>query len=278
MMALLSLLSNSSQTRTSQAAGCLFTALLLLPCLIKDNIWGTARWRGRGEQQLESSVSDVTLGERGCAPGGNLNIPVWPFLSAAICVDFFCALQRLQIWMCLPVCVCAVVTLQHVWCMHVFLLSAEGIEKHLFNLVCNWIWPMGMPCSSEKWQQIRRGWKDVAEGKRQGQGWQSDEGSGEKRRWHMDGRWEKYTEGRKGRYRRRQRREDTALHPHSSVRLHKYCVHGRVAGSQVNMTYEYCKSHSPPLLPSSIINVWLRVGSTLLETFLSTSLENKWET
>lgn len=33
--------------------------------------------------------------------------------------------------------VCVVVTLQRVWCMRVFLLSVEGVEKHLFNLVYN---------------------------------------------------------------------------------------------------------------------------------------------
>lgn len=72
------------------------------------------------------------------------------------------------------------------------------------------------------------------------------------------GKRRKCTEGRKGRCKRRLG-EDATLHPQSSVRLHKYWVHGWVAGSQVNMTYEYCRSHS---IPSSIINVWLRVGST----------------
>lgn len=180
MMVLLAL-SNSSQIWTSQAAGCLFTALLLLPCLIKDNIWDLARWRGRREQQLESSVSNVTLGE-----GAELQDTIWNYslsiLSATMSVDFFCMLQNLNLFLCL----CVVVTLRHVWCMCVFLLSVEGIEKHLFNLVYNWIWPMGMPRSSEKWQQMRRGWKEVAEGKRQEKRWQSKEGSGERGRIWME--------------------------------------------------------------------------------------------
>lgn len=70
----------------------------------------------------------------------------------------------------------------------------------------------------------------------------------EKAGWDMDGwmdEWKKIYREKKRRYRRRLR-EDGALHPQSSVRLHKYCVHGRVAGSQVNMTYEYCSSHSLP--------------------------------
>lgn len=105
MMVLLAL-SNSSQIWTSQAAGCLFTALLLLPCLIKDNIWGLARWRGRREQQLESSVNNVTLGE-----GAELQDTIWNYslsiLSATVCVAFFCMLQRLQnLNMCLPLCGC----------------------------------------------------------------------------------------------------------------------------------------------------------------------------
>lgn len=194
-------------------------------------------------------------------------ITVCPFYRQPFVLISFACCRGCRIWIC--VCLCVVVTLRHGWCMCVFLLSVEGIEKHLFNLVYNWIWPMGMPCSSEKWQQMRRGWKEVEEGKRQEKGVEKEEVAyGWKKR--------KYTEGRKGRCRRRLR-EDTALHPQSSVRLQKYCVHGRVAGSQVNMTYEYCRSHSLPSCPPQLLMSG-SVGSTLLKTFLSTTPENKWET
>lgn len=95
--------------------------------------------------------------------------------------------------------VCEIATPWRVWCMHVFLLCAERVQKHLFNLVYNWIWPMGMPYSSERWQQMRRGWKEVAGGRRGGQEekWQSRGGVEEDRRWHMDGRLE-FTGGRGG--------------------------------------------------------------------------------
>lgn len=59
--------------------------------------------------------------------------------------------------------------LRRVWRMHVLLLSAEGVQKHLFNLACNWIWPVGVPCSSERWRQMNGGWKEVAGGRRRGE-------------------------------------------------------------------------------------------------------------
>lgn len=76
-----------------------------------------------------------------------------------------------------------------------------------------------------------------------------------------------YREGRKGCCRRRRLREDTALHPQSSVRLHKYCVHGRVAGSQVNMTYEYCRSHSLPSCPPQLLMSGLELAQLYLRPF-----------
>lgn len=79
----------------------------------------------------------------------------------------------------------------------------------------------------------------------------------------MDGG--KYREGRRRCGRRL--RLDAALHPQSSVRLHKYCVHGRVAGSQVNMTYEYCSSHSLPSCPPQL----LMRGSELAQLYLRPS-------
>lgn len=82
----------------------------------------------------------------------------------------------------------------------------------------------------------------------------------------------KYTE--KKRRCRRRLGEDATLHPQSSVGLHKYCVHGRVAGSQVNMTYEYCSSHSLPSCPPQLLT-WLRVGTTLLETLISLTPEKQ---
>lgn len=87
----------------------------------------------------------------------------------------------------------------------------------------------------------------------------------EKAPWHTDG-WKKIYRERKRRCRRRLR-EDAALHPQSSVRLHKYCVHGRVAGSQVNMTYEYCSSHSLPSCPPQL----LMCGSELAQLYLRPS-------
>lgn len=85
----------------------------------------------------------------------------------------------------------------------------------------------------------------------------------------------KFTERRKGRCRRRRRglREDAALHPQSSVRLHKYWVHGQVAGSQVNMTYEYCRSHSLPSCPPQLLMSGSELAQLLLEALLSTTPE-----
>lgn len=72
--------------------------------------------------------------------------------------------------------------------------------------------------------------------------------------------------------------EDTTLHPQSSVRLHKYWVHGRVAGSQVNMTYEYCRSHSLASCPPQLLTSGSELAQLLLEAFLSNTPENEWET
>lgn len=69
--------------------------------------------------------------------------------------------------------------------------------------------------------------------------------------------------------------EDTALHPQSSVRLHKYWVHGRVAGSQVNMTYEYCRSHSLASCPPQLLTSGSGLAQLLLEAFLSNTPENE---
>ena len=69
--------------------------------------------------------------------------------------------------------------------------------------------------------------------------------------------------------------EDAALHPQLSVRLHKYWVHWRVAGSQVSMTYEYCRSHSLPSCPSQLLMSSSELAQLLLEAFLSTPPENK---
>lgn len=72
--------------------------------------------------------------------------------------------------------------------------------------------------------------------------------------------------------------EDAGLHPQLSVRLHKYWVHWRVAGSQVSMTYEYCRSHSLPSCPSQLLMSSSEFSQLFLEAFLSTPPENKWET
>lgn len=74
---------------------------------------------------------------------------------------------------------------------------------------------------------------------------------------------------RKGRLRKRTLGEDTALHPQSSVRLHKYWVHGRVAGSQVNMTYEYCRSYSLASCPPKLLMSGLELAQLLLEALYS---------
>ena len=78
----------------------------------------------------------------------------------------------------------------------------------------------------------------------------------------------KYTGRRKGRCSRRGLRGDAALHSQSSVRLHKYCAW---ASGWQSSQYDIWILQKPfsPLLPSSIINVQLRVGSTFPETFLS---------
>lgn len=227
------------------------------------NTWGRGRTRGHNLklQFVHFLVNDVCCFPLHTAEAAECEY--W-FASACACVGYGCV----------------AVTLRRVWCMHVFLLSVEGVEKHLFNLVYNWIWPMGMPHSSERWQQMRRGWKEVAEGQRRGQDtrdgseWVREQ---RKRRWHMDGRWGKCTEVREGRCGRRLR-EDAGLHSQSSVRLHKDWVHGRVAGSQVNMTYEYCRSHSLPSCPPQLLMSGSELAQLLLEAFLSTSPENKWET
>lgn len=57
------------------------------------------------------------------------------------------------------------------------------------------------------------------------------------------------------------------MHPQSSVRLHKYCVPGRVAGSQVNMTYEYCRSHSLPSCPPQLLMSGLELAQLYLRPF-----------
>ena len=72
--------------------------------------------------------------------------------------------------------------------------------------------------------------------------------------------------------------EDTALHPQSSVRLHKYWVHGRVAGSQVNMKYEYCRSHSLASCPPQLLMSGSELAQLLLEALLSSARENELET
>lgn len=76
-------------------------------------------------------------------------------------------------------------------------------------------------------------------------------------------------EERKGRSRKRTLREDTALHPQSSVRLHMYWVHGRVAGIQVNMTYEYCRSYSLALCPPQLLMSGLELAQLSLEALFS---------
>lgn len=106
----------------------------------------------------------------------------------------------------------------------------------------------------------------------QGQEWKKQVGT-----WMdgwMDGR--KFTEKKK-RCRRRLR-EDAALHPQSSVRLHKYCVHGRVAGSQVNMTYEYCSSHSLPSCPPQLLMCGSELAQVYLRPFSPSLLKNRRET
>ncbi len=232
------------------------------------NTWGWGRTRGHNLklQFVHFHVNDLCWYHLHTAEAAECE-----YLFAIMCA---CA----GVCVCVCVRVCVVVTLRRVWCMCVFLLSVEGVERHLFNLVYNWIWPMGMPYSSERWQQMRRGWKEVAEGRRRGIGRDGKARVGvEEEEVAYGWKLRKCTEGRKGRCRRRRRlRKDAALHPQSSVRLHKYWVYGRVAGSQVNMTYEYCKSHSLPSCPPQL----LMSGSELaqLEAFHSTTPENKWET
>lgn len=79
----------------------------------------------------------------------------------------------------------------------------------------------------------------------------------------------KFLEARKERSRRRRRvGEDRALHPQSSVRLHKYWELGRVACSQVNMTYEYCRSHSLASCPPQLLMSGWELAQLLLKAFL----------
>lgn len=132
---------------------------------------------------------------------------------------------------------------------------------------------MGMPCSSERWQQMRRGWEEEADKEKRTRG-EMAAWSGEKEEvaygWKMEewkrdaggGNWEK----------------DTALHPQSFVGLHKYWVHGWVAGSQVNMTYEYCRSHSLASCPPQLLMSGAELVQLSLEALISNTCENEWET
>lgn len=100
---------------------------------------------------------------------------------------------------CLPLCMSVVgcwvgsmwrPVCDYKWCTRVFLLSVEGVEKHLFNLVYNWIWPMGMQHSSERWQQMKG---DEKKWWREGEGDKWGHGRGRerrKRRWRTDEGWE----------------------------------------------------------------------------------------
>lgn len=100
---------------------------------------------------------------------------------------------------------------------------------------------------SSRWERDEKKWQREGDRRRHGRAREGVEKEEVAYGWKM----RECTERRKGRCRRQ--REDTALHFQSSVRLHKYWAHGRVAGSQVNMTYEYCRSHSLPSCPPQLL-------------------------
>lgn len=54
-------------------------------------------------------------------------------------------------------------------------------------------------------------------------------------------------------------------------------LHGWVAGSQVNMTYEYCRSHSLPSCPPQLLMSGSKLAQLLRQTIVSTTPEHKWE-